>query len=564
MIKNINFNNIKNLTNIFIKDNNYYLKLFDYRNKKINKKSLMFWILVILIFAITYLSYEVMKFLVKINKPGIFIKSYFLFSSILIIFQTIMVCTNIFYFSKDIENIIHLPLKPVEILISKFNTIVFMLYSTEIIFILIPLIVYGVFINAGLLFLIKLILSLAIFPVLFASVISIIMMFFMQLLKNFRNKDMIQTVISLVLVVLIVFAAYIIINNIFSNQVSEDNISGFVDEMNLKIKGINNYFIIINPIIKFIEDKNLFVSIFDLMKIILIDILSFIIFILLGNKIYLKQLLKYSFYTKNKKEISLNLESKLKKNNISKTFIKKEFNLLFKNPIFFIQCVYPVITFMVTLVILIVTLIPKIYGLLQTEEYSNIFEGMSFDIEAACIIIGITQVIGLLNYSSVTAFSREGKDAYTMKYLPVSLYKQFIFKNIPQVFLNSMISFCLVGLIFGMISEIPRIYFIPITIITILFNLINSYILSIIDLLMPKLKWDSEYEILKNNKNKLLQYVLIVLNIIFIIYLKKLFMEVEFELRNIFLIIILFLFILFFVFNVYIKKNINKLFRNIN
>ena len=75
---------------------------------------------------------------------------------------------------------------------------------------------------------------------------------------------------------------------------------------------------------------------------------------------------------KNKKEISLNLESKLKKNNISKTFIKKEFNLLFKNPIFFIQCVYPVITFMVTLVILIVTLIPKIYGLLQTEEYSNI------------------------------------------------------------------------------------------------------------------------------------------------------------------------------------------------
>lgn len=564
MIKNINFNNIKNLTNIFIKDNNYYLKLFDYRNKKINKKSLMFWILVILIFAITYLSYEVMKFLVKINKPEIFINAYFLFSSILIIFQTIMVCTNIFYFSKDIENIIHLPLKPVEILISKFNTIVFMLYSTEIIFILIPLIVYGVFINAGLLFLMRLILSLAIFPVLFASVISIIMMFFMQLLKNFRNKDMIQTVISLVLVVLIVFAAYIIINNIFSNQVSEDNISGFVDEMNLKIKGINNYFIIINPIIKFIEDKNLFVSIFDLIKIILIDILSFIIFILLGNKIYLKQLLKYSFYTKNKKEISLNLKSKLKKNNISKTFIKKEFNLLFKNPIFFIQCVYPVIMLMVTLVILIVTLIPKIYGLLQTEEYSNIFEGMSFDIEAACIIIGITQVIGLLNYSSVTAFSREGKDAYTMKYLPVSLYKQFIFKNIPQVFLNSMISFCLVGLIFGMISEIPRIYFIPITIITILFNLINSYILSIIDLLMPKLKWDSEYEILKNNKNKLLQYVLIVLNIIFIIYLKKLFMEVEFELKNIFLIIILFLFILFFVFNVYIKKNINKLFRNIN
>ena len=90
-------------------------------------------------------------------------------------------------------------------------------FSTPVV-VAVALIVYGVFINAGLLFLIKLILSLAIFPVLFASVISIIMMFFMQLLKNFRNKDMIQTVISLVLVVLIVFAAYIIINNIFLDK----------------------------------------------------------------------------------------------------------------------------------------------------------------------------------------------------------------------------------------------------------------------------------------------------------------------------------------------------------
>ena len=40
---------------------------------------------------------------------------------ILLIFQTIMLSTNIFYFSKDIENILHLPFKPVEILISKFN-----------------------------------------------------------------------------------------------------------------------------------------------------------------------------------------------------------------------------------------------------------------------------------------------------------------------------------------------------------------------------------------------------------------------------------------------------------
>ena len=111
-------NNIRNLSNIFIKDNNYYLKIFK-DDKNTNKKSLMFWVITVLIFAISYLSYEIIKYLIKIEQPEIFINSYFLFLEILIIIQTITLCTNVFYFSKDIENILPLPFKPIEILISK-------------------------------------------------------------------------------------------------------------------------------------------------------------------------------------------------------------------------------------------------------------------------------------------------------------------------------------------------------------------------------------------------------------------------------------------------------------
>ena len=79
---------------------------------------------------------------------------------------------------------------------------------------------------------------------------------------------------------------------------------------------------------------------------------------------------------------------------------------------------------------------------------------------------------------------------------------------------------------------------------------------------MPKLDWDGEYEILKNNKNKLLQYVLIVFNILFLILIKEIFEKIE---LNISLVIILAIFIVILVsFGFIINKNKRNLFKRIN
>ena len=79
---------------------------------------------------------------------------------------------------------------------------------------------------------------------------------------------------------------------------------------------------------------------------------------------------------------------------------------------------------------------------------------------------------------------------------------------------------------------------------------------------MPKLDWDGEYEILKNNKNKILQYVLIVFNILFLILIKGIFKKVE---LNISLVIILAIFIVILVsVGFIINKNKRNLFKRIN
>ena len=224
--------------------------------------------------------------------------------------------------------------------------------------------------------------------------------------------------------------------------------------------------------------------------------------------------------------------------------------------------VLPVIITTFTISVLIIALVPRARELIAQEEIKKQIGDLKFNVEAVCIILGAVQIIGLSNYCSITAFSREGKNAFVMKYLPISLYKQYIYKNIPQIAINTICSIIIFIIINIQIPEIKINYIILMFIISFLLFLINSFILSLIDLLMPKLKWDAEYEILKNNKNKLLQYVLIVLNILFLIFINKLFKNHNLD-KSLYTLIIILL-IIFIIFNYIINKYKNKLYKKIN
>ncbi len=125
---------IISLTKVLVKEFYQNLAIFNTEKKKLNKKSVFFWLIAIVFLGITYLSYEIIKFLAEVGQEKVFLNLYFFILSILLLFQTILVCTNIFFFSKDIEKILHMPLKPVELLLGKFNTLLCMLYITEGIF----------------------------------------------------------------------------------------------------------------------------------------------------------------------------------------------------------------------------------------------------------------------------------------------------------------------------------------------------------------------------------------------------------------------------------------------
>lgn len=111
---------IKELSKIFIKDYLQNLYIFNKDTKKINKKSTFTWLLIIAMIAITFISFKIISWLDNGGQSILFLKIYFPVLATIFMFQAILICTNVFFFSKDLEYILPLPIKPIELLIAKF------------------------------------------------------------------------------------------------------------------------------------------------------------------------------------------------------------------------------------------------------------------------------------------------------------------------------------------------------------------------------------------------------------------------------------------------------------
>ena len=523
------------------------------------------WLILIVMVGISFLSYEVINELVKVGQPILFLNIFFLLFMMIIIFQIILASTNVYFFSKDLEVLLPLPLKSEELLISKFNTIVVNLYFSELIFAFFPLIIYGICTYAGIIYYVYLFLILLIFPILPTLFISIITMFFMKLSKFIKNKDAFQIIITLIFIFIMFGVEFklgsTIINKFDNNSnINTEEVVETFNQFNEKIKNVYKYFLEINPTIEIIKNYNKLNSIFNLLKIIFIDLLFLILFIFIGKKYYLKNILKNNNnYYLNKIQKN-NFQKKCKKINIKKSYIKKEFKLLFKNPIFFMQCIFPIFILIISLIIITIFTFPNLKAILTSDILGDEID-FSIDLNVICLVLGIIQFIFTISNVSITSISREGKNANYMKFIPVSFYKQFIYKSIPQIIINMLLTFVILILLKVILPEFNLIYLFLIFIVANLFNIINSELMVVVDLYKPNLNWKADYEAIKNN-NKLFQYVLTILIILILIYFNKIFDKLNLIISC--LLIILILIILIFIINIIIKININKLFKKIN
>lgn len=553
----MNIKKIKELTKIFAKESYQDLNIYNSKNKKLNVKSIFLWMVAIIIISIFYLSYQAINFLVSSGVPEVFLNFYLLILFIILSFQTILRIVNILFFSKSIKNILPLPISNMEILISKFGGLLFLSYVTELVFGLIPFFMYGMLAAKSLMYFLLMILVLAVFPIIIVSVFCIITLLLMKVFNFIKNPNIIEAVVTIILLILIIFMEQKSLNNISVENVEETKI---IAESYLKM---TSYFLVINPSIEILaENGNVIDIITNFLKIIAYNIVAFGMFLIIGKKLYFKLLLKCNNYEKNRKDKIIILKDKYKNKSVLRTYLKRDFMNLFKNGTFFIQTVFPVIIILITMILIGTVMIPIIDTTIQNDEnIKNSLASITINTEVIGIILCATQILFSISSLSLTAISREGRDAILIKYLPVDLYKQFKYKNIPQVVLNILVSIVILGLVYYFIPSIGIVNILLLFILLLFINLINSYLMLITDLRRPMLNWDSEQSVIKKNDNKVFQYFLMIIMVLIILYLANIFKNINLTL-GIIIEIILFM-IIFIIIDRLVKKNCKKLFNKI-
>lgn len=544
-------NKIVSLTKVLIK-NSFQKYNENNKNKSIVGKVILYIILGAYLMGIfAFLSYGLIITLKQVNQETMFIGIFFLGLALLTIIQSIISATNIFYFSKDIEYILPLPLKPKEILISKLNVILITEYIMEIIFAITPITLYGIITGQGVLFYIISLLVLLVFPIIPILIATFIIMIIMSFSKGAKNKDRFRLIAPLIGIILAVIMSFSLSG---TSNYSEDDLLNALKQANSMVEMVSDNLPIIKPAINAIVNS----SFIEFLKLLIITAILYILFILLGNKIYFRGVVgNLSSGTKKGKKIKL---KDIKANTVRKSYVLKEFKTLLKNPIFFIQCVLPSVLMPVIFLGIFIVSLNSNNSQETLNEFKSVLGNYIETPIGLAVIISVTEFLTSMLYIAPTAISRDGQNAIFMKYIPISYYKQLIYKGIPNIFFGTITSIMVMAFIY--ILAKPSILFLAtIFVINLILLILQTLLMELVDLRKPKLEWTTEYAVVKQNLNLFWPVVLNLLEI-GIIFIISILLSFTNYLLTAIILIVLHIIITYFV-NKYIYKNQNELFNKI-
>lgn len=496
-------NKISSLTKVLLKNS---FQKYSENNKKTSQigKVILYGILLVYLMGIFgFLSYGLITTLQQVHQEAMFIGIFLLGLALLTIIQSIISATNVFYFSKDLDYILPLPLKPREILISKLNVILVTEYVMELIFAVAPIIVYGILTSAGAMFYIVSLLVLIIFPIILILIATFIIMIIMSFSKGVKNKDRFKLIAPLLGITLALVLSFAFSG---TSELSEADLLKALTQANSMVEMVSDSLPIIKPGINAIVDA----SFIEFLKLLGITVICYIVFILIGNKLYFRGAVgNLDSGAKKGKNIT---GKDIKINSVGKSYVAKEFKMLFKNPIFFVQCVLPSVLMPVVFLGIFIVSINSNNSQEAINEFQNVLSGFIETPIGLAVILAITEFLTSMLYIAPTAISRDGQNAIFMKYIPVPYYKQLIYKGIPNVIFGTITS--LIVLIFIYIIAKPSLAFLlTALLLNLILLILQTLLMELVDLSKPKLEWSTEYAVVKQNMNLLWPFVLNLLEI---------------------------------------------------
>ncbi|MFD3158495.1 hypothetical protein ACFIJ5_16840 [Haloimpatiens sp. FM7330] len=495
------------LTKIFLKSGDETRS--QNKSKIFSKKIVLYAILAIallpLIMMIGKGASALYDILSKFNQEGIILGIGFALNCLIIFVFGIFYAMNTLYFSMDIENILPLPFKSWHIISAKLTTVLIYEYLTEAVF-FVPLVIsYGLKSGGGLLYYLYSIIVFVTIPIIPLVLSSLIVMLIMGFTGFARNKDRFRKISGLVgLALALGFNFYI--QKLSSSSITPEQVNSMINI------GNNSFISIVTTIFPTaklaalgVVNNSSALGITNILMFLGITFAVLGLFLIISEKLYFKGVLGVSETSSKRKKLSSEeLEKTSIKQSVLISYTKKELRLLFRTPTYFYNCVIMNFLWPVFFIIPMMAnsnrglTLSKISSFLNNTSYQGIVIAASF---------AFMLFVGGANAIAATSISREGKDIFICKFLPISYRTQIMAKVLSSIVMGIM-SEIIMLIVAIIVLKMPVVTSIIIAILGVLAITFISMIGVFVDLNHPKLKWENEQKAVKQNINPFFQMII--------------------------------------------------------
>lgn len=452
--------------------------------------------LMFLVWQIVWQAYDAMA---SIGQQGLVLWLAVSMVSLITFIFGIFYIMGVFFYSNDIEILLPLPLKPWQILGAKFATVLAYEYITQLVFLLPVLAAYGIKERANITYIVLGLVAyfiLPIVPLVFASIIDI---FVMRSFRFVKNKDRMK-ILSGVIAMIIALGFNFLVQNIVQRQNTPEEMMRIIQQGNNSVLGkIQDVFVVNRFMTLALANYKDFLYSVGNMLVAMMGVGVFIaIFLYLGERFYLKGVVGLTQASSRRTKTARGNLYKRKGRLLA--FIIKELKMLYRTPVYFLNCVLMNFLWPVFILIPVFTKggnIGELRSAIQYLSNPDLLKYAVAGVASAAIFISGTNMI------SSTAISREGKNLYVSRYMPVDYKTVINAKVISGIFMG------FAGIVAG-IAVVWVLFYLPVhmVLMSLLISLPCSvsinYLAILLDLKFPKLNWDDEQKAVKQNMNGVL------------------------------------------------------------
>ena len=453
------------------------------KQSNIRKRLFPVFLFLIVMYGIGTYAYLIAKPLSKMGLTHIMLSMIIMFVSLYTIIEGFYKAQGMLFDCKDNDMLLAMPLnKKTIFFIRMFKFYLFQLMYDSL-FILPAFIIYAYFESPGINFYLMSLIMLILLPILPLIVASLIGYIIKLISVNFKNSKRVQTIISMLLLILVFYFSFnmeSLVNNIVDKaSIINDVITNIYYPINLYLSLINKF------------------DILNLLKLILINIVPFVIFIYLGSIYYFKIIFKSkkSNVKKSNKVLSF------KKKNPVLSLVKKEMKIYFGIPVYIVNTLFGMVL-LIIMTILLCTNVDKFISLLQSSSDIAITPEL-INKYAPIFFMEMIIFTGFMTQITCSSFSLEGKTFNILKSFPLNEKKIFLSKILFNLFLTIPVTF-LCSIIFFINYKVNLIYIIYILLFSILTPLFSAIFGLFINLKYPKLKWNNETEVVKQSTSTMI------------------------------------------------------------